>query len=83
MAEDMKNEKKAEKQGASGEGSAVPSASETGNGPGSGGDIGSGPTGGITTEDVSESNRRPVVMSGAAFALGLISGLLIGWFLSN
>ncbi len=83
MAEDTKNEKKDEKKAANGEGTALPSASATGSGTGSGGDVGSGPTGGITTEDVSESNRRPVVMSGAAFALGLISGLLIGWFLSD
>ena len=50
---------------------------------GSGGDIGSGPTGGIEAEDVSQSSGKPVVMSGAAFALGLITGLLIGWFVSD
>lgn len=50
---------------------------------GSGGDIGSGPTGGIEAEDLSQSGAKPVVMNGAAFALGLITGLLIGWFVSD
>lgn len=47
---------------------------------GSGGDAGSGPTGDITPEDLDDGGGNAVVMSGAAFAAGLVTGLLIGWF---
>jgi hypothetical protein len=50
---------------------------------GSGGDAGSGPTGGIEPEEISQPDRRPALMSGAAFALGLVAGLLIGWWVSD
>lgn len=50
---------------------------------GSGGDVGSGPTGGITPGDVDQGGGNAVVMSGAAFTAGLVTGLLIGWFASG
>jgi hypothetical protein len=50
---------------------------------GSGGDAGSGPTGAITPGDVDSAGGNAVVMSGAAFTAGLVTGLLIGWFVSG
>jgi|GEM_PF-3976432 len=50
---------------------------------GSGGDVGSGPTGSITPEEVGKGGGNVAVMSGAAFTAGLATGLLIGWFASG
>jgi len=50
---------------------------------GSSGDLGSGPTVGITPDDLNGGGGNAAVMSGATFTVGLVTGLLIGWFLSG